>query len=148
MTWWRHQKWRHFLLYWPFLRGIHRSPVNSPHKGQWRGALMISLICAWINGWVNTCEAGDLRCHRTHYDATVMNKERKWPQLLFCGVFWSNCTSFCSHFVHYFKTLRIISFKISIEFENGIFKMIVAPPWEHGVKYAIMSPQSLVYLKW
>ena len=29
-------KWRHFLRYWPFVRGIHRSPVNSPHKGQWR----------------------------------------------------------------------------------------------------------------
>ena len=31
-------KWRHFPRYWPFVRGIHRSPVNSPHKGQWRGA--------------------------------------------------------------------------------------------------------------
>ena len=38
-------------LYWPFVRGIHWSPVNSPHKGQWRGALMFSL--AWINDWVN-----------------------------------------------------------------------------------------------
>ena len=35
-----------FTRYWPFERGIHRSPVNSPHKGQWRGALMSSLICA------------------------------------------------------------------------------------------------------
>ena len=42
-------KWNHFPRYWPFVRGIHRSPVNSPHKGQWRGALMFSLICAWIN---------------------------------------------------------------------------------------------------
>ena len=46
--------------------------VNSPHKGQWRGALMFSLICAWINAWVNSREAGDLRCHRAHYDVTVM----------------------------------------------------------------------------
>ena len=43
-------KWKHFPRYWPFVRGIHRSPVNSPHKGQWRGALMLSLICARING--------------------------------------------------------------------------------------------------
>ena len=43
-------KWKHFPRYWPFVRGIHRWPVNSPHKGQWRGALMFSLICAWING--------------------------------------------------------------------------------------------------
>ena len=65
-------KWKHFPRYWPFVRGIHRSPANSPHKGQWRGALMFSLICAWINGWVNNCEAGDLRHHCTHYDVMVM----------------------------------------------------------------------------
>ena len=41
-------KWKHFPRYWPFVRGIHRSPVSSPHKGQWRGALIFSLICAWI----------------------------------------------------------------------------------------------------
>ena len=49
-------KWEHFPRYWPFVRGIHRSPVNSPHKGPWRGALMFSLICVWINGWVNNRE--------------------------------------------------------------------------------------------
>ena len=54
-------KWKHFTRYWPFVRGIHRSPVNSPHKGQWRWALMFSLICAWINGWVNNLEAIDWR---------------------------------------------------------------------------------------
>ena len=46
-------KWKRFPRYWPFVRGIHRSPVNSPHKGQWRGALMFYLICARINTWVN-----------------------------------------------------------------------------------------------
>ena len=65
-------KWRHFPRYWPFVRGIHRSSVNSPHKGQWRGTLMFSLICAWINDWVNNGEAGDLRRYRAHYDVTVM----------------------------------------------------------------------------
>ena len=45
-------KWKHFQHYWPFVRGIHRSPVNSPHKGQWRRALMFSLICTWTNGWI------------------------------------------------------------------------------------------------
>ena len=71
-------KWKHFPHYWPFMRGIHRSPVNSSHKGQWRGALMFSLICAWINGWVNNREAGDLRRHRAHYDITVMNGLNKY----------------------------------------------------------------------
>ena len=65
-------KWKHFPRNWPFVRGIHRSPVNSPHKGQWRGALMFALICVWINGWVNNREAGDLRRHRAHYDVIVM----------------------------------------------------------------------------
>ena len=51
-------KWKHFPRYWPFVRGIHRWPVNSLHKGQWHGYLMFSLICAWINGWVNNREAG------------------------------------------------------------------------------------------
>ena len=53
-------KWR----YWPFVRGIHRSPVNYPYKGQWRGALMFSLIWVWINDLVNKGEAGDLRRYR------------------------------------------------------------------------------------
>ena len=65
-------KWKYFPRYWPFVRGIHRSSVNSPHKGQWRGAVMFSLICVWINGWVNNREAGDLRRHRTHCDVIVM----------------------------------------------------------------------------
>ena len=65
-------KWKHFPCYWPFVQGIHRSPVNSLHKGQWHGALMFSFICAWINGWVNDREAGDLRRHHDHYDVIVM----------------------------------------------------------------------------
>ena len=65
-------KWEHFPRYWPFVQGIHRSPVNSTHKGRWRGALMFSLICVWIKGWVNNRDAGDLRRYRAHYDVTVM----------------------------------------------------------------------------
>ena len=66
-------KWKHFPRYWPFVLWIHRSPVNFPHKGQWRGALMFSLTCVWINGCVNNREAGNLRRYRAHDDATVMN---------------------------------------------------------------------------
>ena len=65
-------KRNHFPRYWPFVRGIRWSPGNSLHKGQWRGALMFSLISAWINGWVNNREAGDLRHYRAHYDVIVM----------------------------------------------------------------------------
>ena len=72
-------KWKHFPRYWPFVRGIHRSPVNSLHKGQWRGALIFfSLICIWINGWVNNREAGDLRQYCAHYDVIVMIIYHAW----------------------------------------------------------------------
>ena len=77
-SYWAHDEvivWKHFLLYWPFVPGIHLSPVNSPHKGQWCRALMFSLICAWINSWVNNSEAGDLRCHCAHYDGTVISTQ-------------------------------------------------------------------------
>ena len=72
---WNHDdviKWKHSPRYWPFVWGIHRSPVISPHKGQWRGALMFYLICAWINRWVNNGEAGDFRSYRAHCDVIVM----------------------------------------------------------------------------
>ena len=70
-------KWKHFPRYWPFVRGIHRSPVNSPHKGQWHGALMFTLICARINGCVNNREAGDLRCVSDIFKCFLLN-ENVW----------------------------------------------------------------------
>ena len=74
-------KWKHFPRYWPFARGIHRSPVNSSHKGQWRGALMFTLICARIKGWVNIREAG--KRYRGHYDVTVMERlSMPWRHLV------------------------------------------------------------------
>ena len=76
-------KWKHFPRHWPFVRGIHWPSVNSPHKGQWRGALMFSLIWPWKNGWVNNREAYDLRRHRAHYDSIVMEEGIiHWWQLL------------------------------------------------------------------
>ena len=73
-TWWRH-KIETFSALLAICAGNSGSPVNSPHKGQWRGALMFSVICAWINGWINNCEAGDLRRLCTHYDVIVMCSE-------------------------------------------------------------------------
>ena len=60
-----------FPRYWPFLRGIHRSPVESPHKGQWRGILVFSLICAWKTV-EQTTETPMIS--GAHYDVTVMDR--------------------------------------------------------------------------
>ena len=65
-------KLKHFPRYWSFVRGIHQSPVNSPHKGQWSKVLIFSLICAWTNGSANNRGAGDLKCQGTNYDVNVM----------------------------------------------------------------------------
>ena len=70
-AWWRHQM-ETFSALLALCAGNSPVPVNSPHKGQWRGALMFSLIYAWINDWANNREAGDLRRHRGHYDVIVM----------------------------------------------------------------------------
>ena len=48
---------------------------NGACRNTWwrsRGALIFSLICIWINSWVNNREAGDLRRHRAHHDVVVM----------------------------------------------------------------------------
>ena len=58
-------KWKHFLHYRPFVQEINWSPVNSPHKGQWRGALMFPWICAWMRLVI-------LRCHCTHCEVIIM----------------------------------------------------------------------------
>ena len=70
-TWWRHQM-ETFSASLAICAGNSPVPVNSPHKGQWCGALMFSLICVWINGWVNNREAGNLRRYHAHYDITIM----------------------------------------------------------------------------
>ena len=78
-------KWEHFPRYKPFVRGIHRSPVDSPYKGQWRGALMFSLICAWTNVWANNRDAGDLGRHCAHYDVIVMDNMLRYSTIFFRG---------------------------------------------------------------
>ena len=54
---------------------VGNSPVTGefPAQSHWRRTLMFSLICSWMNDWVNNREAGDLKCHQAHYDVTVMD---------------------------------------------------------------------------
>ena len=86
-------KWEHFPRYWPFVRGIHQSPVNSPHNGRWHEAYMVSFICAWTNGWVNNRDAGyslplwrhcnefNNWCHAYSFTATLLSLRLNQSQL-------------------------------------------------------------------
>ena len=103
-------KWKHFPRYWPFVRGIHRSPVNSLHKGPWRVALKFSLICVWINGWVNDREAGDLTRYPAHYDVTVegSNKIRSGYNLFTYTCIPHSTTLFIKCLSDHFLKIRCI----------------------------------------
>ena len=113
-------KWKHFPRYWPFVR----SPMNSPHKCQWCGALMFSLICVWINGWVNIRQAGDLRRYHAHYDAIVM--------------FWHDClyqngrTSNPKSNIHVILTMKYLT-TYNIRWERHL----IFPSVESGLPYLI-----------
>ena len=76
-------KWKHFPHYWPFVRGVHRSLLDYPHKGHWRRALMLfCLMCTWTNSWANSRDAGYLRHHYAHCDIIVMHTFFKCKHLL------------------------------------------------------------------
>ena len=111
-------KWKHFPRNWPFVWGIHRSPVNSPHKGQWRGALMFSLICVWINGWVNNREAGDLRRHRNHYDVSVMYGCHLCKISKYMIWFWIELKYWWVHYLLQFIIIHI-ALKLKNLFQNA-----------------------------
>ena len=131
-------KWKHFPRYWSFVRGIHRPAVNSPHKGRWRGALMFSLICAWINRRVNNREAGDLRRHRSHYDVILMPLEKErlrtciWKCYIFLDVFKAIIILVCNQFPifqYVIITEKFGTFSIS-HFRNDYFDNI--PMFHHA----------------
>ena len=71
---------------------ILRRPVNSPHKDQGRGALIFSLICAWINDWRSNREAGDLRRCHAHYEVTQFTWQ---PPPMWNGCRQSWCPALC-----------------------------------------------------
>ena len=107
-------EWEHFLRNWPFVRRIHLLPVDSPHKGQWRRALMFSLTCAWTNSWANNRDAGDLRRHRPHCVVTVMRS--------YFTVQWLD-------FMHWRRVMHIWVGKLtSIGSDNGL-----SPGWHQAI---------------
>ena len=85
--WWRHQM-ETFSALLAICAGNSPVPVNFPHKGQWRGALMFALICVWIIAWVNNRKASDLRRYRLHYDVIVMsyhNHKKTYAYFMGCA---------------------------------------------------------------
>ena len=83
-------KWKHFPYYWPFVRGIYMWPMDSPHKNEWCRALILPLICAWTNSW-DVRGAGDLRCHCTYYDITVMTLSSVCLQMTLATMLQTKC---------------------------------------------------------
>ena len=66
-------RWKHFPRYWPFVRVFTGDRWIPRPKASDTELWCFLFICALINGWVNNCQAGDLRCHRGNYGVTVMS---------------------------------------------------------------------------
>ena len=113
---------------------------NSPYKGQWRTALIFSLICAWINGWVNDREAGESRRHRDRYDVIVMHR---------CT---HRCTDESWHPVVLFEWRNLVQYKISGSLKTGVTLQWTYPTcgqhcicWWHGtVRYQASSCTAMI----
>ena len=94
--------WYHYRLCYLKIIKCKHFPSHSPHKGRWHGALIFSLMRAWMTGWVNNREAGDLWHYRAHYDVIVM--------CLCAGM----CGGWVPHWYHYrLCYLKIISPRLS-----------------------------------
>ena len=92
-------QWKHFPRYWPFVRGIHRSPVISPHKGQWRGDLIFfdMRLNKWLSkqSWDRWSETPShpLWCHCndtsfSHLFMTFILLHIRWRLYMFVTVYY------------------------------------------------------------
>ena len=77
VAWWCHQMETSSALL-ALCEGNQLVTSGCHHKSHWCRALMFPLIWAWRNNWANIRDADDLRCHRAHYDITVIG----WHALL------------------------------------------------------------------
>ena len=74
VSWRHHQMQYRFPRYWPFVRGIHWLPMNSPHKA------------SDAELWYFICSSPEyLKRHCTHYDFTLM-----WALCFQVAIFISN----------------------------------------------------------
>ena len=111
---WRHQMETFSAL---LSRCAGNSPITGefPRKGQRRGALTYSLICAWTKGSINNWDVGDLRCYRFHYDVTVMGCMTGVMFILWNPIgsnwSWTTCLSFI-------RGLSEVSVVCSVEYQD------------------------------
>ena len=71
-AWWRHQMKTFSTL---LALYVGNPPVTSefPSQRPVTRSFDVFFICTWLKGWANNREAGDLRCHRAHYDVIIMS---------------------------------------------------------------------------
>ena len=133
-----------------FCAGSSPVPVNSPHRGQWRGALMFSLICAGIQDWVNNREAGDLRRLRGHYDVNVMNKNVLLTLTSMCLYIYiyayrSICFIYIYAYVYVLFSFYLIDFIIYVREEHEALHCILANSFVPKCCTVILFPCTLFW---
>ena len=64
------------------LCGEFTGPREFPAQKRVTRSFDFSLICVWINDWVNNREAGDLWCYHAHYGVIVMFPNAIFSQCL------------------------------------------------------------------
>ena len=138
-------KWNHFPRYWPIVLEIPQSPVDSPHKSQWRRALVFSLICASTNGWTNTQDAGDLRRIHAHYYVTVMIWHAHLCSItLPCRYTWHNNVRewFCQYVLNKFRLCDVTcaSWYLKSLLTRMFVQHSVQPKTKENTKLRITGP--------
>ena len=142
--WWRHQM-ETFSALLAICAENSPVPVNSPHKGQWRGALMFSLICVWINDWVNNGEAGDLRRYRIHYDVTVMRTATALSVAIGSSRYVKLSFRICSSLTIKRNMCKsMLHIPVLWYFDTSV----IYPQWFRRVKFVIIPPRLHCSIIW
>ena len=124
-SWWRHQMETFSAL---LALCVGNSPVSGefPAQSQWRGALKFSLICAWINGWINNRKAGNLRRRRTHYEIIIMNASQIIHFICICICQINNFTNISPSFSTQSKMRSLmISFYLGFRIFDFFVKLLI-----------------------
>ena len=98
---------------------------ESTHKGQCRGALYVSFMCAWANGWANYRDARDLRRHVDHCDVTVMYSH------------WNDGTNNAAHNSGIAKSQH--SFTCQYPFEQNLILSLIRSYFQKHLLYMTSS---------